>query len=124
VPVLPEEGYPGKVDKDGNPKDMDDYNTWIESLPKVWQNNSFHNHFVYVDPDITDAEIVLLLRDSLDEFGAIWSSGEDILKVWKSKRKLVPGDMSSENITRCGLKALDVVSRATEYLVREEKWLL
>jgi hypothetical protein len=56
VPVIPEGGYPGKVDEMGRPIDSTDYQKWIDGLSKVWQNNPFHNHFVYVEPTATDKE--------------------------------------------------------------------
>jgi len=118
VPVIPEGGYPGEMD-DLGPLDIEDYSKWEESLPKVWQNNPFHNHFEYVDADIADVDLVASLRENMDLFYSIWSKGQDILAVWKSKGALVPGDLSSENIARCELKALDVASRASELSVRE-----
>lgn len=115
VPVIPEEGYSGKMDEKGNPIDPEDFNRWIESLPKKWQNNPFHNHFVRVSPDTTDREIRELMRDSLAEFYGIWSKGEDILRVWKSKGREIVGDISTENIERCELKALGIANRVSEF---------
>lgn len=114
VPIIPAEGYPGEVDEEGTPVDPEDYNKWIEGLPKKWQNNPFHNHFVRVSPDVTDEDVIKLLKDSLDEFYGIWSKGEDIVKVWKPKPE-TPGDMSPENIERCEVKALDIANRASEF---------
>ena len=73
VPVIPEEGYPGEVDAEGRPVDMDAYDDWIESLPKKWQNNPFHNHFIYVEPDATDKEILDIGEAFLDESYDDWS---------------------------------------------------
>lgn len=115
VPIIPPEGYPGEVDELGSPKDLGAYNTWLESLSKEWQNNPFHNHFVYVDPDVTDEEIRKLMRDHLQEFYGIWGKGQDVLSVWKSKGRLVLGDMSSENISRCEGKVLDIRNRASAF---------
>jgi hypothetical protein len=120
VPIIPEGGYPGEVDAEGSPVDQEHYNSWLESLPKEWRDNPFHNHFVYVDADATDAEIKQLLQESLDEFSGIWTEGEDILKAWKtrplkSKRRFVAGDMSSQNEKRCQNKAEDIAGRASEF---------
>jgi len=112
IPVIPPEGYPGEVDTEGNPIDDDVYNAWIDSLPKVWRANPFHNHFVRVSPDVTDGEIADLLRDSLAEFYGMWSKGEDIVRTWKRKRRETPGDMSDYNLYRCALKGLDIAKRA------------
>lgn len=119
IPIIPLEGYLGEVDTKGNPVDWNDYNAWLESLPKEWQNNPFHNHFVYVDPDITDAKVKQLVVDSLDEFFGIWAKGEDILKVWKSKGRLVAGDISDKNKKKCQDKVKDITSRVSDFEVRK-----
>lgn len=122
VPIIPEGGYPGEVNAEGAPVDQDHYNSWLESLAKKWQDNPFHNHFVYVDADATDAEIRQLMTESLEEFWGIWANGEDILKAWKakplkSKRRFVAGDMSSRNVRRCRQKVEDIVERASGFQV-------
>lgn len=119
VPVVPPEGYPGEVDAEGNPTDWDAFNAWEASLPKVWQNNPFHNHFVRVPANVPDVAIFGLLRQHLREFYDIWSRGEDIVKVWKRKGREPEGDMSPENILRCELKALDIANRAASFEHRE-----
>jgi len=128
VPIIPEGGYPGEVNAGGLPVDQDAYDNWLESLPKEWRDNPFHNHFVFVDADVTDAEIKQLLAESLEEFYGIWARGEDILKVWKesplkSKKPFVPGDMSDKNKQKCQQKVEDVVGRTSEFQVvhREKK---
>lgn len=50
VPVIPPEGYTGK-------DDVHERRKWLDSLPKQWINNPFHNHFVQFEPTATDAEI-------------------------------------------------------------------
>ena len=122
VPIIPPEGYQGEVDAEGIPVDQTHFNNWIESLPKKWQNNPFHNHFVYVNADVTDAEIKNLLLESLDEFFGIWAKGEDITEAWrtkplKSKKRFVPGDMSKKNERKCQNKVDDIKRRAIEFEV-------
>lgn len=56
VPVIPKSGYPGKI-KDGVIEDLDDYDKWMKSLPTIEQDNPFHNHFSYFEPNATDAEL-------------------------------------------------------------------
>lgn len=124
VPIIPEGGYPGEVGADGSPVDQDAYNAWIESLPKEWQDNPFHNHFIYVDPDITEAEIKQLMAEALDEFFGIWTEGEDILKAWrtrplKSKKHFVAGDLSDGNIKKCQSRVKAVTSRVLDFEVRK-----
>jgi len=51
VPVFPDKGYTGKVDKDGEPVDMDDFNKWVSSLPTTQQLNPFCNHSIQFEPE-------------------------------------------------------------------------
>lgn len=125
VPIIPEGGYPGEVDAEGSPIDIGHYNNWHESLPKKWQNNPFHNHFVYVDPDTPDAEINQLLTESLEEFFGIWTQGKDIPEMWKtkplkSKRRFVAGDVSSRNIGKCQAKVEDIITRISDFEARKK----
>lgn len=115
VPVIPEGGYPGKAGIMGQPVDEAEYKTWIESLPKKWQNNPFHNHFVYVDAETTDTEIKQLLSDSLMEFYGIWSMGEEIQKVWRPKGLTVFGGKSEAKKQRCEARVSDIVKRVSEF---------
>jgi len=55
-------GYPGEVDKDGNPVDEIDYQKWIDDLPHVWRTNPCLCHFLTVKPDITLAELDSLVK--------------------------------------------------------------
>lgn len=118
VPIIPAEGYPGEVDAMGNLVNIEDYINWTETLPKEWQNNPFHNHFVYVDADVTDGKIKQLIRESYDEFFGIWGKGKDILKVWRPEGKLVPGDMSANNINKCQNKVTDITKRVKDFELR------
>ena len=58
VPVWPESGYPGAKDAMGMPSSQLDYEAWLASLPRVWQNNPFCCHFMQHEPTVTDAEIL------------------------------------------------------------------
>ena len=62
VPVIPPEGYPGKVDKDGIPVDQNDYKNWIEGLPKVWQLNPCLCAFVRVSETIISGKLEAFTR--------------------------------------------------------------
>lgn len=124
VPIIPPEGYPGQVDGDGEPVNRDDYNNWLESLPKEWQNNPFHNHFVYVDANTPNAEIKLLMAQGLDEFYGIWAEGEDIPKAWrerplKSKKPFIAGDLSERNIEECENRVKTILSQVSDFEVRK-----
>ena len=74
LPVIPEEGYQGKLGEMGAPLDIDDFNKWVDSLPKVWQNNPFHNHLTYVEPDATDKEIMDIGEAFLRQSYADWTA--------------------------------------------------
>ena len=56
------DGYKGEVDKDGNPIDEKDYQSWLDSLPHVWQTNPALCHFLTVKPDITKEELDVYVK--------------------------------------------------------------
>lgn len=74
VPIFPEGGYPGVVNKDGSPADLDDYKKWVDGLPKEWRNNAFCWHMCQFKPPVTDEEILyigeLALKMQFDNFRA------------------------------------------------------
>lgn len=76
VPVIPEGGYKGELDKEGNPADMVDYQKWIDGLEKVWVNNPFHNHFAYFNPDDTEEKIKQTGMDLCKQAKAKWDKDE------------------------------------------------
>ena len=67
--------YIGKLNEDGSPVDQKDYDLWVASLPKIWVNNPFHNHFIYVEPTATDKEIMDLAETYLEQAYTQWSKG-------------------------------------------------
>ena len=78
IPIIPEGGYPGKVNEMGAPSDEKDYQKWVNSLPKEWVNNPFHNHFIYVSPETPDDEIMDLGEAYLEEAYIKWACEERI----------------------------------------------
>lgn len=76
VPVIPEEGYQGKLDDYGDPIDIKVYQEWFNSLPKIWQHNPFHNHFIYIKPEISDKEVMDIGQAFLEEAYIKWSCDE------------------------------------------------
>ena len=76
MPVIPKNGYPGKKDEQGQPESMDDARSWVDSLPKKWQTNPFHNHFIYVALDATDEEIAKQADALLPQFYGQWQRRE------------------------------------------------
>ena len=63
VPVIPDGGYPGKVDDEGNPINQKQYDKWVESLPHIWQLNPCLSVFVRVDENITKALMTEFVGD-------------------------------------------------------------
>jgi len=77
MPVIPQSGYPGKKDGRGRPESEDDFRSWIDSLPKKWQTNPFHNHFIRVPLDATDEEISAQADELLPRFYKKWERREN-----------------------------------------------
>jgi hypothetical protein len=116
------EGYPGKTNEQGEPVDQKDYDKWFDSLPKVWQNNPFHNHFDLVSADITDTELKQLMKKRLKDFGKAWGEGfasdvrgeacEQIQKGWDRNDK---HNKTKANYDRCAIKGLDIAARKDSF---------
>ena len=47
-----------------------------EKVKKVWQTNPFHNHFIYVEPDTSDEEIMNIGQAFLEEAYIKWACEE------------------------------------------------
>ena len=77
VPVIPPEGYTGKVDEMGSPVDMAAYNKWLSSLPTETRDNPFCCHFRCFEPDVTGVDLV--------------KAGDEILKM--AGQNLQKGDL-------------------------------
>ncbi len=45
----------------------------IDELPKSWQDNPFHNYFIYVEPDTSESEIMDIAEAFLHEAYIKWS---------------------------------------------------
>lgn len=60
VPVIPKEGYPGKMTEGliSNPIDQEDYNNWIASLPTIQKLNPFCTHSIQFEANATEEEIL------------------------------------------------------------------
>jgi len=78
IPVIPVEGYSGEIDKDGRIINTDEYENWINNLPKTWVNNPFHNHFIYIEPTMSDEEIMDIAEIHLKNAYNQWSVNEKI----------------------------------------------
>lgn len=65
-PIIPEGGYPGEVDIEGNPINQEDYNNWIASLPTKKELNPCLCHFIKIDPETTRQELEAKIREIFD----------------------------------------------------------
>jgi hypothetical protein len=65
VPVLPKEGYQGKVDKMGMAVDKEDYQKWYSSLPTQLVNNPFCIHQIKFEPNVREDEILFCFEWAL-----------------------------------------------------------
>ena len=131
VPVIPPEGYQGKVDeKTGEPLDWDDYNHWWDGLPTVWQDNPFHSHFVYYDTTVLDDTIKAEIAKVTEYFYAFhtycWDNELTFLSQWVKVPKqvgtirdvFIAGDSSPPNKDACEAKADDVLTRLPDFDTR------
>ena len=112
MPVIPAEGYPGKVGTFGIPIDRDDYRKWVESLPKAWQNNPFHNHLIYVEPDATDKEIMNIGEAFLHEAYIKWAC-EQKLDLMNQPSEF-PATITSARLSAIGTRVQSLKSTALE----------
>ena len=95
VPIIPDDGYKGEVDKDNRPVNMDDYKAWTSSLPMKWIDNPFHSHFVQFNSDVKDDEILFVAEIALSWAYARWTTicnekleGKETLEIWKTLKNL------------------------------------
>lgn len=66
VPVIPESGYPGLVDKDGNPVDQKAYDEWLAGLPHIRRVNPCLCQFVTMPETVTLSDIDAWMEMKLD----------------------------------------------------------
>lgn len=124
-------GYKGKVDDEGNPLDLEDYQKWEDGLPHVWRDNPFHSHFIYPDKDVGDADIKAKIESCLNYFYAFhqhcWDEGKEFIEEWKkvphvkgSVRDVFikgePKDLSANQD-----KVQDILSRSQEFQIGVSK---
>ena len=69
APDIPKEPYAGKDE---------DYQEWIDSLPKVKRANPFHNHFVLFGPEVSLKEISDKGGCLLAEAYKLWENGRPV----------------------------------------------
>lgn len=78
VPVSPESGYPGEKDEHGSAKSAEHFRAWVDALPKKWQTNPFHNHFLYMPLNVTGEEIAEVAHALMLRFYSQWRRGKKL----------------------------------------------
>ena len=91
--------YPGKVDVEGNPIDQKDYDSWYQSLPRVWQNTPFHSHFIYLASDFTEEDTKAQIAFHLPNFYKAFQERQDAVAGgmrhgWATEKRIRPTDYS------------------------------
>ena len=109
VPVIPKEGYTGKVDEMGSPVDQADYDKWLAGLKMVYQHNPFCCHFCQFEPTVTDAEIEYVGKLALDMAYKNWVTGNLAL----NKNEPVKFSTSPTKIAACATRVATI--KATEW---------
>lgn len=90
VPDFIDQVYPGEVDTNGVPINKKQYNSWEASLPKVWLNNPFHNHFIQVEPETTDKEIMDIAEAFLHECYIKWAQDISLVGSEQPRNDALP----------------------------------
>lgn len=100
----------------GDPR-YDEHHIWDEVNEK-WQNNPFLNHFIFVSPNTSNAEIKRLMDECLAEFLPVWSRGQSLTQYWHNKRdkpKVLGGDLiTDENTPTCENRVAEIKLKAEE----------
>jgi hypothetical protein len=109
VPVIPKEGYTGKVDEMGSPVDQADYKKWLDGLKRVYQHNPFCCHFCQFEPTVTDAEIEYVGKLALDMKYKDWVAGN----LARSKNEPVTFSTDATQKAACATRVATI--KATEW---------
>jgi hypothetical protein len=95
APIIPLDGYPGKKNETGTPDNMGDYISWIKSLPTVFVDKPFHAHFVQLNSDVKDEEILFVAAIAMSWAYEKWTiicngnlEGLEVLEIWKTLKNL------------------------------------
>lgn len=113
-----EKDYPGEVNEHGEPVDRVAYSLWLDSLPKVWQLNPFHNHFIYIEPDADTVSVLNEIKGHITNFYVAWANEQPIIKGWLNRTKLIATDLSPARIAMCEARLSDIKDNYTAILIR------
>src|SRR3990167_5476337 len=124
IPIVPPEGYPGMTNELGEPLDMADYKSWLESLSTVTRDNPFCCHYFQHEPTVTDEEILAKGDEVLTMAYQNWQLGD--LRLNKNSKVNFSTDIQKkvDSATRAELiKSTDFskVENANAYRVKQ--WL-
>jgi hypothetical protein len=108
VPVIPKEGYTGKVDEEGSPVDQADYDKWLAGLKTTYQHNPFCCHFVQFEPTVTDAEIEYVGKLALDMKYKDWVAGS----LTRTKNEPVTWSIDSTKKAACATRVATIKATA------------
>lgn len=127
MPVFPEKGYSGKVNKLGDPIKQADFDAWETSLPHIWQNNPFHSHFIHPELEASDSDVKREIERCLDYFYSFhqyaWDNDKQFIDEWKKAPKktgdvrcpFVKGD--PKDLRANEQKVADVLTRLPEFVI-------
>ena len=107
--------YAGEIDEaSGAASDLESYGEWEASLPEIWRDNPFHNHFIYTEAALSDTELGEMTADYMGQFYGIWAEGGDILAEYREKVGFTAGSLSEANLTACAARIEALKACATE----------
>lgn len=98
-----------------------------ELVPNVWQNNPFHNHFIYGEPDITDDEIKAQMAFHLPNFYEAWC--QDLAQVkggmrhgWavETRKHPIRYPENAQRKARCEARLVDIKSLLSQIKTNEK----
>jgi hypothetical protein len=108
------QGYPGELDKMGQPVDEVAYKVWLDGLPHRWQNNPFHNHFIYLDEARDISNIKTEIEDMKAEFLNLWRNNKKIAEYWRGMVSIRKFPIPARNYSADESKILKKVSDVIE----------
>lgn len=107
VPNMEGQEYKGEM-KDGVPVDPKDYQKWIDGLPTVTQNNPFHNHFIQVDENATEKDIMDKAEVLCKEAYEAWK--KDQVPMIKNPTVVYPAQVTSQKKAALDSKVTELTS--------------
>ena len=82
-----------------------------------WQDNPFHNHFIYVEPDTIDKEIAEIGKAFLAEAYIKWATDSKLDLVNDALPFKKPAVVTESRITECDVRAESIKAITAEVKV-------